>query len=61
MREKKVCVSVPLPEQMNERLKKLAKDSGRTKAAYIRQILRRYMKYLDAWDDPDADPADWEP
>ena len=60
MREKKVPVSVLLPEHVDNCIKKLAKESGRTKSAYIRQILRRYKEYIETRDDPEAKPVDWD-
>ena len=47
MRTKKVSVSVLLPETVNEKIKEFAARSGRTRSAYIRQILRRYPVYGD--------------
>lgn len=60
MDRKKVSISFLLPEDMDERIKKLASDTHRSKSGYIRQILRRYLRYLDAKKDPGADPIDWD-
>ena len=60
MRTKKVSVSVLLPETVNEKIKEFAARSGRTRSAYIRQILRRYIRYMETRDDPDAGEMDWE-
>ena len=60
MRTKKVSVSVLLPETVNEKLKEFAARSGRTRSAYIRQILRRYIRYMETKDDADATAVDWE-
>ena len=60
MRTKKVSVSVLLPETVNEKIKEFAARSGRTRSAYIRQILRRYIRYMDTKDDADATAVDWE-
>ena len=60
MRTKKVSVSVLLPETVNEKIKEFATRSGRTRSAYIRQILRRYIRYMETKDDPDAGEMDWE-
>ena len=60
MYRKKVAVSLLMTEEMNERFKELARKSGRSKSAYIRQILRRYIEYLDTRDDPNAEPINWD-
>ena len=59
MRTKKVSVSVLLPETVNEKIKEFAARSGRTRSAYIRQILRRYIRYMETKDDADATAVDW--
>ena len=60
MRTKKVSVSVLLPKTVNEKIKEFAARSGRTRSAYIRQILRRYIRYMETKDDADATAVDWE-
>ena len=60
MRTKKVSVSVLLPETVNEKIKEFAARSGRTRSAYIRQILRRYIRYMETKDNSDATAVDWE-
>ena len=60
MRGNKVTVSVLLPEAINEKLKTLAAENGRTKSAYIRQILRRYLRYLETESDAEKAEMDWE-
>lgn len=60
MYRKKVTVSILITEEMNERLKALAQGSRKSKAAYIRQILWRYVEYLDTRDDPNAKPINWD-
>ena len=60
MPTKKVSVSVLLPETVNEKIKEFAARSGRTRSAYIRQILRRYIRYMETKDDADATAVDWE-
>ena len=60
MRTKKVSVSVLLPETVNEKIKEFAARSGRTRSAYIREILRRYIRYMETKDDADATAVDWE-
>ena len=60
MRTKKISVSVLLPEAVNEKIKEFAARSGRTRSAYIRQILRRYIRYMETRHDPDAGEMDWE-
>ena len=60
MRGKKVTVSVLLSWELNEKLKALAAGCGRTRSAYIRQILRRYLRYVETRDDPEGPRVDWE-
>ena len=60
MRTKKVSVSVLLPETVNEKIKEFAARSGRTRSAYIRQILRRYIRYMETKDNSDATAVDWK-
>ncbi len=60
MYRKKVAVSLLMTEEMNKRFKELARKSGRSKSAYIRQVLRRYIEYLDTRDDPNAEPINWD-
>ena len=54
----KVSVSVVLTKEINEKLKELAQRSRRSKSAYIRQILRRYIQYVEARDAPSAEKVD---
>ena len=60
MRRERVSISLLVPRELREKLTALAAESGRTRAAYIRQILRRYLQYLETKDDPDAPRVDWE-
>ena len=60
MSGEKVSVSVVLTEEINEKLKELARRSRRSKSAYIRQILRRYIQYVETRDDPSAEKVDWD-
>ena len=60
MRREKVSISVLVPRELREKLTALAAESGRTRAGYIRQILRRYLRYMETRDDPDAGEMDWE-
>ena len=60
MRRKKKAVTVLMPEELCALLTALARDRGRTRSAYIRQILRRYIRYMETRDDPDAGGFDWE-
>ena len=60
MRKKKISVSISLTEEVNDTIKLLAKNSGRSKSAYIRQVLRRYIQYVETKDSPNAQPVDWE-
>ena len=60
MYRKKVTVSLLMTEEMNERFRELARKSGRSKSAYIRQVLRRYIEYLDTRDNPNAKPINWD-
>ena len=60
MRRNKKPVTVLMPQELRDALTKFAQDSGRTRSAYIRQILRRYIRYMETRDDPDAGEMDWE-
>ena len=59
MREKAIPVYLSLPEHVNERIDQLAEETGRSTCKYIRQIIRKYLKYLDQADQTDAPPLDW--
>ena len=41
----KKAVSVPLPMKLYEQIKTLSEESQRTTSAYIRQIIRIYLRY----------------
>ena len=56
----KSTVTILMPDDLKEQLTAQAAKHGRTRAAYIRQILRRYLQYLETKDDPDAPQVDWE-
>ena len=60
MRKNKISVSITLTEEVNDKLKALAKSSGRSRSAYIRQILRRYIQYVETKDSPRAQPVNWD-
>ena len=60
MSRKKVSVSVMVTAEMNEKLIELAKKAGRSRSTYIRQILRRYIQYVETKDDPNAPAVDWD-
>ncbi len=60
MRRERVSISVLVPRELREKLTALAAESGRTRAGYIRQILRRYLQYLETKDDPDGPRVNWE-
>ena len=60
MRREKVSISILVPRELKEQLTALAAESGRTRAAYIRQILRRYLQYLETKDDPDGPKVNWK-
>ena len=60
MSGEKVSVSVVLTKEINEKLKELARRSRRSKSAYIRQILRRYIQYVETRDEPSAEKVDWD-
>ncbi len=59
MKEKSIPVHLTLPEHVYERIDRLAAETGRSKCRYIRQIVRRYLEYLDKLDQPDASPVNW--
>ena len=60
MRRERVSISVLVPRELREKLTALAAESGRTRAGYIRQILRRYLQYVETKDDPGGPRVDWE-
>ena len=60
MHRKKVSVSIVLTEEISEKLAMLAQRSGRSRSAYIRQILRRYIQYVETKDTPNAEKVDWD-
>ena len=45
-------ISVVIPENMVQQLQALAEESCRTRSSYIRQIIKRYLKEIE------ADPAE---
>lgn len=59
MERKMVPVYLKLPEEMSKRIDQLAKEGGYSRCAYVRQIVRRYLVYLDHQDDPMERPIDW--
>ena len=60
MRRNKKTVTVLMPQELWDALTKFAQDRCRTRSACIRQILRRYLRYMETRDDPDAGEMDWE-
>ena len=60
MCRKKVTVSIVLTEEISEKLTVLARRSGRSRSAYIRQVLRRYIQYVETKDTPNAKKVDWD-
>ena len=60
MKERPVPAYLSLPESLYQRIDQLARENGRSKCKYIRQIIRRYLRYLDRREDPDAPPVQWE-
>ena len=60
MHGKKVAVSVLLTEEMAEKVGRLAKESHRSRSAYMRQVLRKYIQCMETKDDPEAEPVNWE-
>lgn len=60
MDKKKVPVSVMLPEEIDQKLRSLALASNRSRSAYIRQILRKYIRYTETKDNPEAEPVNWD-
>ena len=59
MKSKSIPVYLTLTEQAYERIDRLSVEAGRSKCRYIRQIIRRYLEYLDKLDQPGAEPVDW--
>ena len=60
MPSEKVSISLLVRKEEDQRLRALAALCGRTKSAYIRQIIRRYFRYLDTWDSPEGPAVDWD-
>lgn len=56
IRGPKKSVSVLLPLELYETLRTLSQESSRTIPAYIRQILKRYVRHLD---ECPGGPDDW--
>lgn len=48
----KKTVSVLLPEELYRKLDALAKDSSRSMSAYVRQVLKAHLQYLDRFRGP---------
>ena len=56
-----VPVYIQLPKETNQRIIELARTHGYSKSAYIRQIIRIYLLYLDRKANPEREPiVDWE-
>lgn len=60
MTEKKVQGGILAPEHINETLKIMAGKTHRTKSAYIRQILRRYVECLEKKEEPGKRFREWD-
>lgn len=43
----KKTISVLVPEELYQELSQLAEGSSRSLSAYIRQVLKEYVQYLD--------------
>ena len=43
----KKTISALVPEELYQELSQLAEDSSRSLSAYIRQVLKEYVQYLD--------------
>lgn len=52
----KKIVSLGLPEECHDQIKKLATDTCRTVPSYIRMIVYNYLRRLDR---PDTSQDDW--
>ena len=60
MKQKPIPVYLTLPEPIYQQVDQLAREHKRSKCRYIRQIIRRYLEYLDKADKPDAPPVNWK-
>ena len=40
-------ISVALPEDLFPKVQELAEESGRTRAAYVRQIIKWYLRKIE--------------
>ena len=47
MKKKKKNLSIAIPEELHQKLSALAKESSRPLSAYIRQVLKAHLQYLD--------------
>ena len=45
--EQKKHISVALPEELYQNVQELAEESGRTRAAYVRQIIKWYLRKIE--------------
>lgn len=60
MQKNMVPIYLRLTEEENQRVRQLAGETKRTRCAYIRQIVRGYLRYLDKYGEPGEDPMDWK-
>ena len=52
----KKTVGLLLPMKISEPLKQLAEEDGRPLSVYLRQVLRRYIQYMEEHGEP---PWEW--
>jgi len=60
MQKNLVPIHLRLTEEEKQRIGQLAQETGHSRCAYIRQIVRGYLRYLDEYDDPEKNPMDWK-
>ena len=56
----KSTITILMPEELKAQLTALAAASSRNRSAYVRQILRRYIQYMETKNNPDGPAVDWD-
>ena len=56
----KSTITILLPEELKAQLTALAAAGSYNRSAYVRQILRRYVQYVETRNNPDGPAVDWD-
>lgn len=56
----KSTITILMPEELKAQLTALAAASSYNRSAYVRQILRRYVQYVETRNNPDGPEVDWD-